>query len=134
MEAPSSPKLRIKASPSHIRVAQLLEEQVKREYEEFLVRERAGTLTPRPVEVCSHCKNEFVKDEMVLVQHRQLSSGVQVRHHYYCTDECQAKGELSIMRKAEEDDERRRVFKYKNIAGKWFNTVLATLALGASKS
>jgi hypothetical protein len=134
MEAPSSPKLRIKASPSHIRVAQLLEEQVKKEYEEFLMRERAGTLTPRPTELCSNCKNEFVKGEMVLVQHRQLSSGVSVKDHYYCTEECQAKGELNIMRKAEEDDERRRIFKYRSVASKWFNTVLASLALGESKS
>lgn len=134
MEAQSSPKLRIKVSPSHIRVAELLEEQVKKEYEEFLVRERAGTLTPRPTEVCSNCKNTFIKSEMVLLQHRHLCSGVSVQDHYYCTEECQAKGELSIMRKAEEGDERRRLFKYRNMAGRWINNVLASLALGESKS
>ena len=128
MEEPSLPKLSIKASPSHIRVAEMLAEQVKNEYQEFLLRERAGTLTPRYAEICSYCKNSFVKDEMLLVHHRQLCSGTYVKDHYYCTEECQAKGELTIMRKAEEDDERRRLFKYRNVARKWLNSVLASLA------
>jgi hypothetical protein len=123
----SAPILTIKASPSHIRVAEMLAEQVKKEYDEFLIRERAGTLTPRVTEVCSNCKNEFIKDEMACVKHRQLCSGVDVRDHYYCTEECQSKGELTVMRKAEEDDERRRLFKYRQIAGGWFTSMLTSL-------
>lgn len=115
MEEPFFQSLTIKVSPSHVRIAEALAEQVKKEYEEFLVRERAGTLTPRVMEACYNCKNHFVKNEMVLVPPRQLWSGVQVKEHYYCTGDCQEKGELRMMRKAEEDDERRRLFKFRNI-------------------
>jgi hypothetical protein len=130
MEEQSTPLiLSIKASPSHIRVAEMLAEQVKKEYDEFIARERAGTLTPRVMGVCSNCKNEFVRDEMLCVKNREVCSGIQVREHYYCTEECQSKGELTVMRKAEEDDERRRMLKVRNIAGSWFASVLTLLRI-----
>jgi len=130
MEEQSTPLiLSIKASPSHIRVAEMLAEQVKKEYDEFIARERAGTLTPRVMGVCSNCKNEFVRDEMLCVNNREVCSGIQVREHYYCTEECQSKGELTVMRKAEEDDERRRMLKVRNIAGSWFASVLTLLRI-----
>jgi hypothetical protein len=118
MEELSLQSLTIKVSPSHIRVAETLAEQVKKEYEEFLARERAGTLTPRITESCYNCKNDFVKDQMLFVPKRQLWSGVEVKEHYYCTVECQEKNELKIMRKAEEEDERKRLFKFRYIFNK----------------
>lgn len=130
MEEQSSPPiLSIKASPSHIRIAEMLAEQVKKEYDDFIARERAGTLTPRVMGVCSNCKNEFVRDEMLCVKNRELCTGTQVHDHYYCTEECQTKGELAVMRKAEEDDERRRVARVRNIARGWFASMFTLLRI-----
>jgi hypothetical protein len=128
MEEPSSPILRIKASPSHIRVAELLAEQVQKEYQEFLVRERAGTLTPRTTETCFTCKNQFIQSEMLMSERRRLCTGVHMESRYYCTEECQTKGELAIMRKAEEEDERRRLFKFRSLNGRWLISMLNSLS------
>jgi hypothetical protein len=125
-DAPLRP---IKASPSHERIAVLLAEQVKMEYAEFLMRERAGTLTPRPTETCCHCRNDFVKSEMVFIEARQMWSGFEVKGHHYCTEECQAKGELVIMRKAEADDEKRRLFKFRNTPVRWLTAKLTSMVL-----
>lgn len=133
MEGELLHNLTIKVSPSHVRIAEALAEQVKKEYEEFLVRERAGTLTPRITEICYNCKNEFVKNEMLLVEKRQLWSGVEVKEHYYCTRECQGEGELKIMRKAEEEDERRRIFKFRDIFNRVVTPGFTSLVLNGNK-
>jgi hypothetical protein len=129
METESSPKLSIKVSPSHQRIAEALAEQVQKEYQEFLMRERAGTLTPRPTETCCQCKNEFVKSEMIFVENRDLWSGVEVKGHHYCTEDCEKKGELAMMRKAEEEDERRRLFKFRPAPGRWLASVFNSMIL-----